>query len=336
MKFAVRSYCPGDEYEIIEMFNEVFNQSRDISHWYWKYRDNPYGSYRISLAVSEDETLAAHYAGYPVKIYSTVTANKPVEISTYQLGDKMTRKAYRSKGFGKSSLIARTYKHFVESHTKETVPFCYGFAAHHSLRFGVTVLGYADVEPVPYRRISLSRLKSLSGNRFKKIFSPVRVSEVSSISAEWTDFFLSVAPHYKYLVKRDAPYLNWRYIRRPDKKYLIFSIKIRSRLAGWAVFFREGRKVILGDALFNPEDIESVKALLSHAASHVAFQGADFIECWFPPRPHWWNTILDELGFERKHEPDDIHLTLPIFSDSQSIETVSRYFYYSIGDSDLF
>lgn len=336
MNFTIRKYSPGDEDNIIAMFNEVFNQKRDLAHWYWKYRDNPYGSYGISLAVSENGILAAHYAGYPVKIYSTIPADKPVEINTYQLGDKMTRKEYRSVGFGKSALISRAYSHFKESYMNDTVSFCYGFAAHHSLRFGVTVLQYADIEPVPYRRISLDRLKGSTVSRLKKIFSPIRVTETSSIGTHWSDFFYSVAANYECLVKRDAPYLTWRYIQRPDRKYSIFLVKKRSRLTGWSVFFREGNKVIWGDALFEPGDSESVKALLNHVAFHAVAHGADFIECWFPPRPHWWDSILKGLGFHREIEPNNIHFTLPIYSNSETIEMVRRYFYYTIGDSDLF
>lgn len=336
MNFTIRGYCPGDEEEINAMFNEVFNQKRDLSHWHWKYRDNPYGAYRISLAVSEDGTLAAHFAGYPVKVYSTVHANKPMEIDTYQLGDKMTRKAYRSVGFGRSALISRTYSHFKESYMNDRISLSYGFAAHHSLRFGVTVLRYADIEPVPYRRILLDRLRGSAVGRLKKIFSPLRVTETSSIGPHWSDFFYSVAPHYECLVKRDAAYLTWRYILRPDRKYLIFSVKTRSRLTGWSVFFREGKKLIWGDSLFEPGDPESVKALLTHLSTHAIARGVDFIECWFPPRPQWWDSILDELGFEKETEPDNLHLTVPIYHDSQSLETISKYFYYSIGDSDLF
>jgi len=336
MKFAIRNYQSGDEDKIIVMFNEVFNQNRDLASWYWKYRDNPYGACRISLAVSEDGTLAAHYAGYPVKIYSTITADKPAEINTYQLGDKMTRKAYRAIGFGKSSLIARTYEHFRQSYVNESVPFCYGFAAHHSLRFGVTILKYADIGPVPYRRSFPGRLKRPIINSLKRICSSIKVTEVSSISSDWTDFFYSVAPHYGYLVRKDAPYLIWRYIRRPDKKYMIFKVKKKDRLAGWAVFFREGRKVIWGDALFKPGDPEAVKSLLAHVVSHPFARGADFVECWFPPRPLWWDNMLDELGFERAEQPDHIHFTVPIYNDLQIVETMEKHFYYSIGDSDLF
>jgi len=336
MSFMVRNYRPGDEDKIIAMFNEVFGQNRDLAHWFWKYRDNPYGSYGISLAISEGGILGAHYAGYPVKICSFIPPGKPVELNTYQLGDKMTRKAYRSVGFGQSSLIARAYEHFRRSFANGSVPFCYGFAAHHSLRFGVTVLKYADIEAVPYRSVSMDRLKGSAGSRMKRIFLPVKITEVPSIETHWTDFFYSVAADYRCLVKRDAPYLTWRYIQRPDRKYLILSVKTRSELAGWSIFFREGKKVIWGDALFRTGDVESVRALLGHVSAHPIARGADILECWFPPRPRWWDNILEELGLKIETEPNNLHFTLPIYHDLRAVEMMRRYFYYTKGDSDLF
>jgi hypothetical protein len=336
MNFSIRNYSPGDEEKITAMFNEVFGQKRDLAHWYWKYRDNPYGSYRVSLAVSEDGILGAHYAGYPVKVYASIFSDGPVEINTYQLGDKMTMKAYRSVGFGKSALIARTYAKFRDSYVNDAVPFCYGFAAHHSLRFGVKVLQYADMGPVPYRRISLSRLKKSAGGGLKRIFSRTSVTKVHSVESHWTDFFHSVAADYKCLVKRDAPYLEWRYVRRPDRKYLIFTVRGRSELSGWSVFFREGERLIWGDALFKAGDSESVKALLKYVSAHKSARGAHTVECWFPPRPQWWNGTLEEIGFENKTEPNNLHFTLPIYRNLQTVEMIRRYFYYTIGDSDLF
>jgi hypothetical protein len=336
MTFTIRNYSPGDEEKILAMFSEVFGQKRSLAHWHWKYRDNPYGSCRISLAVTEDGILASHYAGYPVKICSFIPPGKPVEMNSYQLGDKMTKKAYRSIGFGKSALISRAYEQFKESYVDNAVPFCYGFAAHHSLRFGINVLKYADMGPVPFRRISLRRLKKSTGSWLRRIFSPARVTEVHSIESHWTDFFHSVAADYKCLVKRDAPYLTWRYLQRPDRKYLIFSIYTGHTLTGWSVFFREDKKLIWGDALFRKGDSESVKVLLNHVSNHKVAHGTDTVECWFPPSPQWWGRTLEEIGFEKETDLNDLHFTLPIYHDLHTVEMIRRYFYYTIGDSDLF
>ncbi|HET6516309.1 MAG TPA: hypothetical protein VFG09_14205 [Thermodesulfovibrionales bacterium] len=337
MNYITRAYRPGDEEKIIEMFNEVFHQNLDLSHWYWKYRDNPYGSYVISLATTEDGVLAAHYAGYPVKLSCSLSpGSPPVEIMTYQLGDKMTRRTFRSVGFGRKALIARTYVNFKAAHMKNGIPFAYGFAAHHSFRFGVVILNYADIEPVPYRRMPFDALKRLKTGRIRNLISPIRVEEVSEIDDEWTDFFSSVAPFFGCLTKREALYLRWRYLQRPGRRYHIIAARRGSRLAGWSVFFREQNRIIWGDALCRPKDADCVKVLLAHLRRHQVSDGAEFIECWFPPRPLWFDAVLKELGFEIGNEPNGLHFVAPIVIEPQSPEMLKKYFYYTMGDSDLF
>lgn len=342
MKFDIRLYRAGDEEKINETFNEVFQQKREISHWYWKYRDNPYGSYIISLAVSEEGTVAAQYAGYPVMLYSLPEPRSvPAEFLTYQIGDKMTRKEFRSVGIGKSSLLARAFFLFREVFGHERgVRFAYGFTAHHSRRFGLLLLNYADVEPVPYRRLDLKTAHPFRKNRLKQLFAPITVLEASSIDDEWSDFFSLVAPGYSLLVRRDAHYLKWRYLARPDKSYLVLEVRRGSKMAGWSVFSREGRSIRWGDALFRPGDLDAVKAVLTHALGHPRFEGADCIEGWFANRPSWWGEILQSLGFGEEAEPNGLHLTPPIFTGAPAMEEITEEmkngFYYTLGDSDLF
>lgn len=320
------------------MFNEVFSQERDISHWYWKYRDNPYGSHIISLALSQSGILAVHYGGYPVRLYLCSSVDKPPEeFMTYHIGDKMTRREFRSAGFGKNAVLTKTFMHFKEMYAdKQGVPFAYGFTTHHSKRFGILFLNYADIEPVPYRKFDLGMVNNFRVSRLKASLLRLRVEEISEIDNGWTEFFYRGAPDYKYLVKRDTTYLRWRYLQRPDRKYLILLVKKGAKIAGWSVFYREANKIIWGDALFSPGDLNAVKSILSYLCTHQIAKGADFIECWFPPRPEWWDILLQTLGFKMEIEPNNLHLTPPIFTDSGVTEDLKKYFYYTIGDSDLF
>ncbi len=335
--FIIRSYQEGDEIKINEMFNEVFNQNRDISHWYWKYRDNPYGSYFISLAITTEGTLAAHYGGYPIKLYFCPSLESPpAEIKTYHLGDKMTRRQFRHIGLGKTSLLSKAFSHFKETFAGNDVPFGYGFGTHHSLKFGLMFLDYSNIEAVVYRKLDFNLLRTQKISLLERVASVEKVNEISNIDASWTDFSHRVAPSYKYLAKRDAAYLKWRYLERPDRKYFIISIKKRGKLSGWSVFFRDKNKIVWGDALYAPDDIKSVRSTLAYLVTHPISDGANFIECWFPQRPAWWDDILNRLGFQIETEPNKLHLTGPVFNDKNSPEVLRKYFYYTMGDSDLF
>ncbi len=333
--FIIRRFNNGDEYAINAMFNEVFNQNRDISHWYWKYRDNPCGSHFISLALDKNGTLAAHYGGYPLKLHNYPPGANPSETTIFHLGDKMTRKQFRAMGFGASSLLARTFMHFKETFARD-IPFGYGFGTHHSLRFGLLFLGYAEIENITYRRVSPQKLNIRKTSRLRKLFSDVKINEVDEMDYSWTDFFYRAAPYYGCLIKRDEAYLNWRYLKRPDRKYLIVSARNRSGLAGWTVFYREANKVVWGDAMFMQTDTDYLNSIFSYVQRHPIMEGADFIECWFSERPHWWDAGLKKIGFMAEAEPNDLRLTGPVFNDLRAPEILKSNFYYTMGDSDLF
>ncbi len=331
-RFVIRSYREGDERPINDLFCRVFGQNRSMEHWYWKYRDNPYGSLFISLALSPDGAIAAHYASYPVKLlYYPSTGGPPEESEICHVGDKMTSPDFRSVGFGRSSLLAKTVRHF--RGTYGSFAFSYGFVTHHSFRIGLLVLDYRMIEPVLYRKMEFGRLQGVSrgGNS-----GGIRCEEISGTDEEWTGFFKTVAPHYGHLVRRDSEYVSWRYLRRPDKKYIIILARDESGITGWAVFSREGNKVIWGDALFRPCDIDSVRSVLGCLARHPYVRGADSLEGWFPQRPVWWDNILDELGFEKGPEPNNLRFCIAGFTSDEIPERLAGYFYYTIGDSDLF
>lgn len=332
--FIIRPYQQGDETAINEMFNEVFHQNRSLEHWWWKYRDNPYGSYKIALAFAPDGILAAHYGGYPVKLFFHSDKGEGREFLAYHLGDKMTRREFRGVGFGKDALLTRTFREFQKNFGGDAF-FGYGFGTHHSLRFGLLFLNYMDVEPVPFWTATVEALiKNVQISILRRLLTPRRVNKINRPDRQWDNFFLRVAPSYRFLIKRDAEYLKWRYIDRPDRRYFILSVNKMGRLSGWSVFFRDGSQLIWGDGLFEPYDIESVRLLLARLLKDPYSQGIERVVGWFPERPSWWGKILKSLGFEKGQEPSNLHLTGPI--NPAWLPMLRSDFYFTMGDSDLF
>jgi len=332
-KFIIRPYRRGDEFAINEMFNEVFHQNRQIEHWYWKYRDNPYGSYKITLAFAPDGTLAAHYGGYPVRLFYYPDNGSYEEYTSLHLGDKMTRKRFRAVGFGRNSILAKTFRGFQDTFLRDVL-FGYGFAAHHSLRFGLLFLGYVDVEPVPFKSASVDELRTNLNKGLMSRFNILKTRQVETVDERWSAFFFRVAQSYKFLTKRDEEYLRWRYFKRPDRSYIFLSVSMMGRLKGWSVFYRDGDRIIWGDALFEPRDLNSVRSILSYLLKEPFSAGTRSIEGWFPSRPFWWEEVLSSLGFENHQEPSNLHLISPV-NDGIAISML-KDFYYTIGDSDLF
>lgn len=333
-RFFIRQYHAGDEREILLMFKEAFNVDRSPEHWNWKFRDNPYGSYNISEAFSDEGVLVTHYAGYPVPFYSAI-ADMPGTFLSYQIGDTMTRRSFRNIGTGKTSLLARTANHFYAKFCKESIPFTYGFNTGHIKKLGMRYLGYKYIDPVTFWTKDIMRDPFKPPKLLSRLFSGLTVEEVHHVTDEWDSFFDRVCASYKLLVKRDANYLRWRYINCPDKVHRIFTIRRKGRLTGWSVFTRKENRLVWGDALFDRAYPESVPYLLYRLLGEY-FSGTETIEGWFSCHPEWWSSQLKKIGFSITPEPDNLTPGFATFERPSLLETLQAHFYYTMGDSDLF
>jgi SAM-dependent methyltransferase len=331
-KFFIRPYAEGDESKIVPMFNNMFHVNRTFDHWYWKFRDNPYGSFKIACAFTDDNELVAHYAGYPVPFYSEI--DKPETFISFQIGDTMTKPGVRNVGLGRTGLLARTAFYYYAKFCDGVLPFIYGYNTGNIRKLGVRYLKYTYIDPVPLWMRDIVNNPVKPPSFLAGLLSAYRIDEAHSVTEDWTEFFRRVRSSYKLLISRDAAYLRWRYLNCPDKIHRIFSIRKRGRLVGWSVFSKKDNRLIWGDALFDKKYPESVSYFL-YALLNSHFQGIETVEGWFSPNPGWWNNRLKELGFRTVREPNDLTPGVVIF-DASLLEQLKKHFYYTMGDSDLF
>ncbi len=338
--YFIRQYNSGNEHDILLMFNAVFNADRNLEHWYWKYRDNPYGSGKISLGYSSDDTILSHFAGYPVQFCFIGAGGTTETFTAIHCGDTMTHRSARRIGLGKTGLLARTTFHFYATFCEGYVPFAYGFNTGNIKKMGERYLEYEYIDPVTLWVKDVNHHPVNVPGPLFRFFSGFSVEEVHSVDHEWDDFFTRVCPSYRFLTKRDSTYLSWRYLDCPDKVHRVFAVRKRGRLAGWSVFTKKENRLIWGDALFDKQYPQTVSYLLYRLLDEY-FQDTDIIEGWFSTHPEWWSTLLTSIGFEMKNEQN--HLTpcfhiLPnkIFDEQSVMEKMNRLLYYTEGDSDLF
>ncbi len=333
-KYFIRSYSEGDEEQILPMFREVFRTQRTLEHWYWKFRDNPYGSHRIAVTFSEDGRLVAHYAGYPVPFY--FTEGKTREFISYQIGDTMTHPSVRRIGLGKTGILARTANYFYARFCRDIVPLFYGFNTGHIRELGKRYLGYVYIDPIPYWILDLPNKRLRPLTFLQRFLSGFRVAQVEYTDSGWDKFFDRVRDSYVLLVRRDARYVKWRYLDCPDRLHRVFAVYKRGRIVGWAVFSRRQERLIWGDALFDRKHPEAISILLAEVLNYPEFNGVTSIEGWFSMHPSWWSEWLKNLGFILTKEPNNLYPGFRIFSEEITLEILAKYFYFTMGDSDLF
>ena len=329
----LRPYGKGDEETILPMFREVFNAERSMAHWHWKFRDNPFGAYRIAQAVSRDGILAGHYSGYPVPFYGPSFSVK--RFLSFQIGDIMTRPGFRHLGLGKTSVLGRITQYFHHKFCVDHIPFLYGFVAGNHRKFGERFLRYRYMSDIPFHVLALSVSTLKPDGWLKRIISGIRVEEVNHVDREFDLFFQKAAGDYGLLVQRDAAYLRWRYLDCPDGEHRIFAVKRHGKLVGWSAFRIRGRVLIWGDALFQKAHAAFSRVMLAEILKNQ-FSTVERIEGWFSKKPPWWTDLLRNMGFVANLEPNGLVAGVTLFDPDLTLKSVEDKLYYTMGDSDLF
>ncbi|MFL6246597.1 MAG: GNAT family N-acetyltransferase [Thermoanaerobaculia bacterium] len=321
----IRAYRDGDERAILGLFNRYFpHAQRGVEHFRWKYRQDPFGNERISLAFAGAQ-LVGHYAGYAVPF--RIDGRDAI---ANQIGDTMTEQSVRHIGRGPTSVLGQTALHFYEQFCEGRVAFNYGFNVANIQKFSLRFLRSDRVEPVTYRVASpLPPIRR--AERWVRGYSLELVREAG---AEFDELFARVSGAYRFCVARNAMYVRWRYLERPDLPYLVIAVRKWRRLVGWVACRIEKSRFLWGDALFDPRFPDAAEVLLRHVVpSHPA---VTTIEGWFPPRPRCFDDTLVSLGFASGPQPDDLSLMCVPFTFTDATARMRQDLYYTWGDSDLF
>jgi len=323
--FTVRPYADGDESAILDLFARSFPHApRALAHFDWKYRRNPFGNRRISLAFDANDQLVAHYAGYPVPFFAYGK-----DVLAHQIGDTMTDVAIRHIGRGPTSILGRTALDFYSQFCEEKIAFNFGFNVANIQKFSLRFLRSDRVESVTYRIASpLPRLQ-----RSERWLRGYSLEEVSATNGEWDELFARARDAYKFCVRRNAEYVRWRYLECPDVPYHVIAVRKWRRLVAWIVFRIREDRFLWGDALVHPEFPDAIEVALRHI---VPSHPVRIIEAWFPPRPRFFDDILTALGFTTQPEPQDLSLMCVPFVWKDVVASMREDLFYSWGDGDLF
>jgi hypothetical protein len=328
-RFTTRAYRDGDEHAILDLFARSFPHApRTLEHFRWKYRDNPFGGGRISLTFDEDQRLVGHYSGYPVPFRAFGR-----DLLAHQIGDTMTDVSVRHIGRGPTSILGRTALHFYEHFCEGQAGFNYGFNVSNIQKFSLRFLRSDRAEPVTYRVRDLAAHPLERVTRMRRWRAGYRLEIVRSAGEEWDELFERVAKDYTFLVRRDARYVRWRYLEHPESPYTVIAIRKWRRLVGWMVYRIRDDRFLWGDALLDRAAPSAIGVALRHV---VPLHPVRTVEAWFPPRPEWFDRLLQFHGFETRPEPQDLSVMCVPFTWPEATAGMREALYYSWGDSDLF
>ena len=113
------------------------------------------------------------------------------------------------------------------------------------------------------------------------LVAPRRVREITHFDDSFTRLWERVAPRFAFAARRDATYLNWKYLQTPHVKYSVAALMRNADAAGYVVIrhVQEPRwKVtLLVDFLADPADTNALTTLLRWVDRQALRAGSDVV-----------------------------------------------------------
>jgi GNAT superfamily N-acetyltransferase len=341
----VTRYRVDDRRAVDALYRRVFgNDAADASRlrWEWQYRrnpNNPGGEPEIWIA-REGTAIVGQYATMPVRL-----AIKGREMKGSWGMDVMVAPERQRQGLGE--VLFRTWDRNVDA----------------SLGLGLSDASYRlfqklrwpDVGPVP------CLVKPLTRRAFRHPRWPVPINKLISaltlpvvlivartrpLSAEvrmirrfddsFTELWETLAPRFDLAVRRDAPYLNWKFASAPHVRYSIASLLRGGRTAGYAIYRHvhepRGRVTLLADFLADPDDEHGLLTLLRWVDREARQADSDKIRTFATHAA--FRRILRRSGyFQVKSTMEFVVKVNGVAVDHDFYQNTDRW-HVTLGDSD--
>jgi hypothetical protein len=258
--------------------------------WDWQHRRNPYNSTGLPgiWVAREGPTVVGHYPTLPVRLSLKgmeiegawgIGALIAPERDRQGLDEALVRAWDRNSGavlaFGSASAESRGIidrLHWPPSHV---VPSLVKPLTRRALRFPHL--------PMPFNRVISALVYPVV--RVVARSRPLRAEcePIRRFDNSFTALWERLAPKFDLAVRRDSPYLNWRYVEPPHVRYSIVALKRQGEVHGYAVYRHRheplGRVTMLVDFLVDPDDVSGLKTLLRWVDRAARVEDSDKVRC---------------------------------------------------------
>jgi GNAT superfamily N-acetyltransferase len=342
---TIDAYRPEDGRAIAAMYRRVFGNTEAEANrlrWDWQYRRNPNSppeDPRIWVA-REGPTVVGQYATMPVRL---VVHGQ--EIGASWVMDVMVAPERQRQGLGE--VLCRT----CDQHAGATLGVG---QADSSLRL-FRKLRWPDVGPVPclvkpltrraLRRptwpMPINRLLSAVTLPFVRIVARARpmaaeVAPIRNFNGEFATLWDRLAPKFAFIVRRDPPYLNWKFIEPPHVRYSVAALRRGGELHGYAVYRHvwepRGRVTLLVDFLVDPEDEPGMLTLLRWVDREAREANSDKIRAF--SLHEGFRRIMRRSGYFRVKSTTEFTARINAIEVSPDFYRHTERWHVTLGDSD--
>jgi hypothetical protein len=322
-----RRFEENDFHSLLSLLRSTFNGYPEMKYWVWKYTKNPHGSPVIYVAEDKGRIIGCYILN-PVKLRM-----RQVLVTGAQSVDAAVDNAYRGGGIFKKLAVGA-----IAQAAKDGVSIIYAFPNEISFK-GQVRIGYHPMFIIPkmfrvFRMGSLleGRLR-LGGSYLQKAVGMMdafqRINkEKISVESNYglkvrviTDFDSRFEVFWKeickennsVLVERDLAYLNWRYVKHPEKQYTTYVCEKNGEVVGYVVVNAERNVSIEGegtdkfsvgnivDLLTLPNMTNAARSLVAASCDYFEHERVDIARCWMF-RWHPFYKLLRKFGFSDCYE----------------------------------
>jgi len=348
----LRPLLPEEEEKANLLFESVFGKKRSIETWRWKFRDSPLAAYGSFLTAEQDGRLVAIFPVLPLRLKvgsGEVTAAQPVEVCV------------APEWHGPAAIIIlKELLAFANRESKRLGrAFAFGFPNEPHYLIGKELLGYRDIGRISVMRRHLtlahlaarctrkrslvsaarrfSRLllnRSIVRKKFRGGMEDLRIERVPRFDERFDRLWEKAKDIAPILIKRDSSYLQWRFSRCPEARYITLGCFRGNSLEGYSVLrlkqnlLNEG---FIADIFAPGED--AARFLLGASVDFLAAAGADSVTAWCV-KHHFLFRQLRALGF--KEMESSVPLVFMPIAETCRQDLISDFqnWYITLGDSD--
>ncbi len=339
MEIKIRAFEDSDIDSLMARFNgwKLFNRGRAYVEWSISFHPQQ----RIFLLACLDDTIIG---------WSRVT------MSCLKVGDK-TLNAYYGGVFVHPDHRKKRYSFLTLNRLGKTIQaeitnkdgVFYGFPNPRLGSYCNYALGTHPVKPIPryvcilriayvFERILKSkRVANALGGLFQPLWrwwllrtkhhpKGVQIKEIHFFDERFNRLWEKASKTHKIISMRDTEYLNWRYLKDPCRRFVIFAAERNKELLGYIILKpledKDRRTGILID-IFDIQDKAVTTALILKAIEFFDKEGADKIEMCLSN--DYYERALKSMGFVKRGRRPGAADLLIAASYSKSIDP--DYFY---------
>jgi GNAT superfamily N-acetyltransferase len=344
-QWLVREYRDGDEEQIRELRGIVLSGAQDSNWWQWMCRNGPDGPAIIWLADTGEEIIG-HHALLPLRV------KIGDQVCKCCIGfDAMTHPDYQRRG-----VLASVDAKLGEAAEEKGVNFSFGmattriFPVYTKLQALVVCVPPLLVRVVNWGRVLKYRFKvpvpvgNLFGYFRDRLLSRssrlrdtgIAVEQIQSFDERFDDLWQKASEIAPIMIVRDRSYLNWRYVEKPENKYVMFAARRQREIVGYIVVMLVSFDLLRGeiiDLLTVPGEDIVTEELVNRAIGYLREEGAEVVTCLMLPDTPYYRT-LRKMGFICRSSGLQLGVRLRKTNLSSEFITNPRNWYYVLGDRD--